>query len=346
VSIFDGCSDSCGRTAGIMAALAYGSFGVPIKQTKHIDVHPLVFQSYKTLTMFLMSWLVIFMGVSPAWTPWGLLSGFLWVMGGTGGVYAIRLAGLAIAVGTWASVMICVNFVWGILIFREPVADIGRTASAFLLLTLGLVGMSHYSAPQAPEHKQQDGDAPQESTPALEDEGRSIVQPNPNYGSDLENTMTNSSSSFSMFIEKGEQKENSDLVTLCGVRMTKRIAGIWGAVFNGIMTGSSLIPLHYAKEQGFGGARYMISLASGAFIANSLIWVCFFGVVYVQQRRLDLPGPKLLQAYDSMPKWYFEKLILPGICAGKGNQRPTGSWRFRTLTFLLYVSRRREQVYC
>jgi hypothetical protein len=41
------------------------------------------------------------------------------------------MAGLAIAVGTWASVMICVNFVWGILIFqvRQTVKATQRNAT-------------------------------------------------------------------------------------------------------------------------------------------------------------------------------------------------------------------------
>ena len=109
-SVFDSCDDSCGWTFAIVAAVAYGSFGVPIKETAKLDVHPLVFQSYKTGTMFLTCWLVLLLGVPVKWTPWGLLSGLLWVLGGCGGVYAIRMAGMAIAVGTWASIMIVVNF--------------------------------------------------------------------------------------------------------------------------------------------------------------------------------------------------------------------------------------------
>jgi len=103
-SIFAGCTDSCGYAAAAMAAISYGSYGVPIKHTLQIDVHPLVFQTYKTLTMFVTCPFVLAMGVVPDFTAWGLLSGFLWVVGGAAGVYAIRNAGMAVAVGTWASV--------------------------------------------------------------------------------------------------------------------------------------------------------------------------------------------------------------------------------------------------
>lgn len=99
MSSFDSCSESCGWAAAAIAALAYGSFGVPIKATEDIDVHPLVMQSYKTLMIFALGWCVTLLGVEVVFTKWGLLSGLLWVLGGTGGIYGIRMAGLAIAVG-------------------------------------------------------------------------------------------------------------------------------------------------------------------------------------------------------------------------------------------------------
>jgi hypothetical protein len=44
VSMLDGCGDQCGWIASFFAALTYGSYGVPIKETKKMDVHPLVLQ--------------------------------------------------------------------------------------------------------------------------------------------------------------------------------------------------------------------------------------------------------------------------------------------------------------
>lgn len=99
MSALDGCTDACGWVFAFVAALAYGSYGVPIKHTKHIDAHPFVFQSYKTIVMFVTCWCVKFLGEDISFTRWGLLSGFMWVCGGVGGIYGIRLAGLAIAVG-------------------------------------------------------------------------------------------------------------------------------------------------------------------------------------------------------------------------------------------------------
>ena len=59
--------------AGLIAAVSFGSFGVPIKATKaRIKVDPLVMQSYKSVICFLTCWLVIPMGVPFSFTPWGI----------------------------------------------------------------------------------------------------------------------------------------------------------------------------------------------------------------------------------------------------------------------------------
>lgn len=109
--ILDSCSDSCGWVAAFIALISFGTYGVPIKHTQKIDVNPLIFQTYKTVTMLLYAPIVVsVLGVDATrLTPWGLLSGMLWVLGGTGGVVAVRWAGMATAIATWASVMVLVR---------------------------------------------------------------------------------------------------------------------------------------------------------------------------------------------------------------------------------------------
>jgi Transmembrane family, TMEM144 of transporters len=352
-TIFDGCDDSCGWTAAIIAALAYGSFGVPIKETNSVKTaHPLVLQSYKTVTMFAMSWLVLAMGVAPSFTPWGILSGTLWVLGGTGGIYAIRKAGMATAVGTWASVMIVVNFTWGILIFQEPVHDIAGVTEAFLLLAVGLVGMSYFAAPsdRDNEHEEQMNFTPS-PTPSgssssansatslmIEAEERldaenpfpraQLIQRPSGAVFTIETTMNDDASSQSkphfVFVDDDNRPLSSTMqesspmdVQLFGrFSVSERTAGILGAVFNGLMTGSSLVPIHYAKEQGYGGANYMISFASGGMLANTGIWGVYAAYLYRQNAERQLPGSILYQTYSSLPPWHLQRLLLPGCIAG------------------------------
>jgi hypothetical protein len=323
-SIFDSCTDACGWIAAVVAAISYGSFGVPIKGTKDIDVHPLIFQSYKTFVMFVTCWGVKFLGVDIAFTKWGLLSGFLWVLGGVGGIYGIRTAGLAIAVGTWASIMVMINFLFGILIFKEPVADIWGTLCSFMLLIIGLVGMSIYSAPQP---RSQPLSVAVEGCPEEEFSDDGIG--GPNYQSLQENEVRRRMVDPEVEME-GLQNDTDDppfqpiiresheyeryLVLFNGrLSLTKRQCGMLGAAMNGVMTGSSLLPVHYAEQEGFGGAKYFPSFACGAMNANIIIWCLYFGVHVISDRN---NGKSMQDTLEQMPKIYFRALWLPGLLAG------------------------------
>jgi glucose uptake protein GlcU len=141
-----------GWMAALVSMVSFGSFGVPIRSTRSLQVHPLVMQSFKTIVCFLTcGWvLVAFPAAEPvplsSTIKWGLLSGVFWVPGATCGVYAIRTAGLAIAVGTWSSINVVSSFVFGILLFREQVHSLAATAMYFVCLMTGLIGMAKYAA--------------------------------------------------------------------------------------------------------------------------------------------------------------------------------------------------------
>ena len=69
--------EAIGWAAAFFSALAFGSFGVPIKSgaATHVDIDPLVMQSYKTFMCFITSWLVLLAGEDFHFTPWGIVSG-------------------------------------------------------------------------------------------------------------------------------------------------------------------------------------------------------------------------------------------------------------------------------
>jgi Transmembrane family, TMEM144 of transporters len=361
LSRFDQCSDRCGWIAAIVAALSYGTFGVPIKETVSIDVHPLVLQSYKTGTMFVFSWFIVYMGESIRYTPWGLLSGLLWVSGGCGGIYGIRNAGMSVASGTWSSCMVVINFLVGICLFHEPVASIPSTFAAFVCLGCGLIGMSVYSAPTASQTAvtMDSRDTPLMSSRSEHDinadypegqemqtmeltlesqsgnqvtsrlgparsrslEGLDVAVADANglaYGPlrcpTKESSMSDASSPKE-FEKKNRIIFGRDFSPL-GWGLTKRQLGIGGAVVNGVLTGSSLVPIHYAKEQGFGGAAYMLSFASGAVMANLMIWVIWFFVKVIFSQRDGNGTLNFTQAFDTMPHWHFRQLWAPGVAAG------------------------------
>ncbi|CAB9502385.1 expressed unknown protein [Seminavis robusta] len=422
-SQFDQCSENCGWIAAFVAALSYGTFGVPIKQTVSVDVHPLVLQSYKTITMFLFSWFIIYLGESIRFTPWGLLSGLLWVCGGTGGIFAIRNAGMSVAVGTWSSCMVVINFLVGIVFFQEPVASIPSTFGAFCFLAVGLVGMSIYSAPTTQQQQQSatssedrniplmdnnnpagdmlleedvdsDDERPdqQEMTPITITQGITsrlrCISPARNRTTsnsamvgaevpvgrrlspcrsrssegldDAINNATNTIGAPAYDPLRDPSREPDDNDDPIGGRrrcsendkkdrrflgffreaatisifntngLTRRQLGILGAVINGVLTGSSLVPIHYAKKQGFGGAAYMLSFASGALLANITIWIIWFLAEFIrtssshhqQQQQRDATGrgsiviSSCTATFESMPPVHFRQLWAPGFAAG------------------------------
>jgi hypothetical protein len=89
------------------------------------------------------------------------------------------------------------------------------------------------------------------------------------------------------------------------------------------MAGSSLIPLHYAKQHGYGGPHYLISYAVGAATANLAIWIVYYAVLVVQEVQLNKSGndpflwkQPIRQAYDRIPELHLKQLWKPGLCAG------------------------------
>ena len=153
VSLLDGCTENCGWAAAVVAVIAWGSFGAPLKTSAKVEVNFFVMQTYKTVICFLTCWLVLLIGVDLRWSNWGILSGLFWVPGAACGIYGIRNAGLAVAQGTWSAIQVSVSFIFGILIFKEGVKSVYRTVCAFLLLTIGLVGMSRYAGAGATQGK-------------------------------------------------------------------------------------------------------------------------------------------------------------------------------------------------
>ena len=86
-------------------------------------------------------------GETVRFTPWGIVSGLFWVPGGVAGIYGIRNAGLAVAVGTWSSIIVLTSFSWGVFVFEERVKSIQGACGACATLMTGLLGMSLFSRP-------------------------------------------------------------------------------------------------------------------------------------------------------------------------------------------------------
>jgi glucose uptake protein GlcU len=337
------CSETCGFLAAFVGSFCYGSYGVPVKATASIDVHPLILQTYKTSVVFASSWAFLFLVLdgearNSSWTPLGLVSGFLWVTGGCCGNYAIRTAGIAVAVGTWASVMVLVNFVWGILVFHEPVHSVPGTCGAFFFLGLGLVGMTRFSSPKTTSTKKEskqvelmgdqdlvvirDGLTSRRRADDDNEETMPITTiPSQDETDDDQSVVDDDDEEVDRDIERKDlinqkittsEKKNVKLVHVLGRSFTPRQAGVICAVMNGLLSGSSLVPLHYAKEQGISDTSYFVSFSSGALIANSIYLILYFLIISTDPSR----GGSIVKPYQPVPRWHFRQLWFKMLIAG------------------------------
>ncbi len=111
-----------------------------------VNADPFVLQTYKSTMCFLTCWLILPLGIEFEFTPYGIVSGVLWVSGGICGIYGIRNAGLAISVGTWSSITVLVSFAWGIFVFDEQVESITKTIIGIFMMIVGFIGMAYFSS--------------------------------------------------------------------------------------------------------------------------------------------------------------------------------------------------------
>lgn len=287
--MLDSCSDGCGWIASIIACLFKGSFAVPMKSeaSESVDVDPLVFQTYKTFMFFSISLILnsLFLGKeSLVFTPWGIVSGLLWVPGGICGIFGVRNAGLAISQGIWSSIVVFVSFIWGIFVFDEQVRSILNTALAMAILVTGLWGMSYYSSPTYSGYTQP-GDESIESS---------------NFIPEASSSMEISSAHVTNIQKKNRQ--------LYGINITQRHLGMMCASINGLCAGSMFVPIHFLKPS-IRGMPYSISFGIGAVIVNLSLWL----LRYVWNVYLLC---SFKAAYHALPPLHFKVIWKSGFTSG------------------------------
>lgn len=127
------------------AALCFGSFAVPMKakSVQSVQLHPVVFQVYVAIGVFLSSLPVLLLS-SWSWdrfTCWAFLSAFMWSLANMLCVKVVELLGVSVGQGLWSGAVALVAFVDGLLQGQE----LGNTALAFTgiaLLVLGIGGLA------------------------------------------------------------------------------------------------------------------------------------------------------------------------------------------------------------
>jgi glucose uptake protein GlcU len=349
-----------GYAAAFLAAVCFGSFGVPVKSeiVSQLDIDPLVMQSYKSLMGFFTCWLYVLpMGYPIHFTPWGIVSGLFWVPGGVAGIYGIRTAGLAVAVGTWSSLIVLTSFAWGVFVFKEHVKSKLGACCACATLILGLMGMSLFSRPLTKVKDTEGGDETNNTdedddvvsnirkkimnNKRVQDSSKTKAVAASSAAADEEQPMSELKQGISKRVKvqqsssSGLQKPQSkssilsfemerliDSSTSCDskdwtitifrqeVALTKRQEGLLACIFNGLWGGTSMIPLHFAALDGYGGPSYVVSYCCGSMLVTVAIWILR---LLFELYRHDF---SLFEAYSALPSFHIRQMWVVGGLSG------------------------------
>jgi len=290
-----------GWFAAFVGTIGFGSFAVPIKgeAATSVDIDPLVMQSYKSLMCFLTSWLVVLLGQKVTFTWWGLVSGLFWVPGGALNIFAIRNAGLAISQGIVASSIVMVSFIWGNLIFREPVQSQLMAYAAVWLIMSGLYGMSYFSTAES---------LPSESETTQSDDGETENEEKKDLMRKNSDSFENDSRLTEPLEITQQPPRRRSSILIFGKAYPRRTLGLFSALACGLWGGSCLVPMHYSTGD-TNGLGYVISFSVGAMAVTVLLWILRFTYHLFKLKSLK-------KAYGILPPFHFRVMWLPGATAG------------------------------
>ncbi|KAL3796526.1 hypothetical protein ACHAW5_004428 [Stephanodiscus triporus] len=269
-----------------------------------VDVDPLVFQSYKAVTVLFTSAIFIWVNNILAdscsnssfetcyikwtfydFTPWAFVSAILWVPGGTAGVYAIRRAGLAVSNGIWSCVIVILSFIWGVFIFREKQKSTFGAVVSVALLCVGLCGISYFSSKEDVVKKNGSAREQHENkNTALGDSLELAGETTPLW---REGDNDNVSLDLRHFPHSGVPPHCHQTIDLHlpalpetpnerVYHVTKYHLGLCMAVANGVLASTMMVPLHYAPPNSTHGMGYSMSLGIAAVLMVFLFCILRF----------------------------------------------------------------------
>mmetsp|Transcript_65815 Transcript_65815/g.174499 ORF Transcript_65815/g.174499 Transcript_65815/m.174499 type:complete len:380 (-) Transcript_65815:191-1330(-) len=264
--------------------LAFGSFAVPMKWKSVTDaqVHPLIYQCYKTFWTFATSHLVVFwIGYEFSW--YGIISGLSWVPAGVAAVIAVQNVGMAAGQAVWQVTIIATSCVWGFAVFGETVSSIPLGITAFLLLLVGVVGMAlannigkssdHYQSVLASRRSRASTVGSEVGHSEAKEHNNVNIQLGHSEGPGDPLTEQQPSGQLrNSLVSVTMQRLSSDLKESLAPRQSV-VLGLCAAVFNGVWGGSNQIPPHYAKLKGI---HFCISFGTGSLIINILMIMIYF----------------------------------------------------------------------
>lgn len=296
--------------------------------------------AYKTMMCFVTSWLVLAFGEKLTFTPWGIVSACFWVPSGVAAIAGIKLAGLAVAMGTLSSFIVLVSFVWGIFVFDETIHSREIACLAVCLMMMGLCGMGYYSSLEHDDDSElvlldgenyrlmDDAEDNEEATGVSVRSCSSSVEHGVHATTVNDICLDESSESGEASTDQPLSNiavgppENSlpprivsplhnnsrDKIIIWGRPWARRQVGIACSVFCGVWGGSIMAPEKLAKADA-SGVGYLISFGIGAVIVTTALWMARFSYHWARFGSVS-------SAYQALPSFHFRVMWLPGCTAG------------------------------
>lgn len=306
-----------GYGAAAVAAIGHGSYTAPLKSraANSVNVHPYIMQTYKVVTCFLTSWIVLlFTDDTLKFSPWGLVSGIFWVPGGTLTIFAVRNAGIAISIGVYSSFAVLASYFWGMFIFDEDVKSFWVGFCAIFTITMSLCIMAYASSKSLFSKGKQSGT--QEETVSSSQDVSEVLSDSSSLSLN-ENLLPpesclelNDGDINSCMDDKSDlnSQEESNVIRIFGRTFNRKIMGIISAVFAGLASGSVLVPMHYAGDDA-DGLIYVISFGIGALTVLIFGWfllLCYYAWTEKSFRN----------GFAALPSFHVRTLWLSGGLAG------------------------------
>ena len=278
-------------------------------------------------------------------TPWAFVSAFLWVPGGTAGVYAIRSAGLAVSTGIWSCVIVILSFIWGVFIFGEKQKSTVGAMLSVALLCAGLCGISYFSSRKIEMKKK--GRAQEQKETRNVEQGDSLAgETTPLLG---KGDNDNVSLDLRHFPHSGmpppcQQTMDLYLPVLSttpnerAYHISKYHLGLFMAVVNGVLASTIMVPLHYAPPKSTHGMGYSMSLGIAAVLTVLVFWILRFmclalgnfichsswggvgsecrGPSMTWQLLQQMATDSFSEGYQKLPSFHFRVMWKAGLTSG------------------------------
>jgi len=226
-----------GYLAAVCAIVAFGSFNIPLKseRVQRANADPMIFQIYMNIAIFITSWLVLSYN-EMSLTVWGILSAVLWIIASLLSIFAIKNAGLAVSQGIWSGFTIIVSFLWGAVVFQQPLKDVGLSVLGLLMLMVGIAGIS-------------------------------------TAGSDFLDRFKNRNNNSQSSIQIDETLD-LNAISLHNPQQN-RVFGCICAACLALTNGSMLVPIKYSPPEA-AGINFLVSFGIGVIVITPIIAVIYF----------------------------------------------------------------------